>query len=108
MDFRDSLFDSIYSLMQSDPAVMVVNNDMSAMRLDAIREKWPERVLNIGIAEQNMMSVMGGLARCGKNRFWFRYWRASRYPRLGTNQAGYLCPEFAGGDCRRWWGVGLW
>jgi len=71
MDFRDSLFDAIHAIMRDDPAVVVITNDMSAMKLDAIRQQWPERVLNIGIAEQNMMSVAGGMARCGKKIFGF-------------------------------------
>jgi transketolase len=71
MDFRDSLFDSIYEIMQTDPSVIVITNDMSALRLDQIRAEWPERVLNIGIAEQNMMSMAGGMARCGKKIFGF-------------------------------------
>ena len=71
MDFRDSVFDAIHKIMLHDKSVIIITNDMSAMRLDQIREKWPERVLNIGIAEQNMMSVAGGLARCGKKIFGF-------------------------------------
>ena len=71
MDFRDSLFDAIYEIMTQDPSVMVLTNDMSALRLDHIRATWPERVLNIGISEQNMMSLAGGLATCGKKVFCF-------------------------------------
>ncbi len=57
--------------MENDASVMIITNDMSALRLDQIRERWPDRVINIGIAEQNMMSVAGGLARCGKKIFGF-------------------------------------
>lgn len=71
MDFRDSLFESIHEIMRTDTSVIVITNDMAAMRLDQIRAEWPERVLNIGIAEQNMMSVAGGMARCGKKIFGF-------------------------------------
>jgi len=71
MDFRDSLFEAIHVLMRDDADALVITNDMSAMKLDDIRKQWPERVINIGIAEQNMMSVAGGLARCGKTIFGF-------------------------------------
>ena len=71
MDFRDSLFDAIDDVMKEDPSVIVITNDMAAMRLDQIREKSPDRVINLGIAEQNIMSVSGGLARCGKKVFAF-------------------------------------
>ncbi|HEU0118788.1 MAG TPA: transketolase C-terminal domain-containing protein [Alphaproteobacteria bacterium] len=71
MDFRDSVFDAIIDIMKVDPSVIGLTNDMGAMRLDQMRKDWPERVINIGIAEQNMMSVMGGLARAGKVVFGF-------------------------------------
>jgi len=71
MDFRDSVFNTIRDIMRKDPAVMIVTNDMGAMVLDQIREEWPARVINVGIAEQNMMSVAGGLAQCGRKVFGF-------------------------------------
>ncbi|WP_413204337.1 transketolase family protein [Rhodospirillum sp. A1_3_36] len=71
MDFRDSVFEAIRDLMRVDPAVMVVTNDMGAMVLDQIREEWPGRVVNVGIAEQNMMSLCGGLALAGRKVFAF-------------------------------------
>lgn len=71
MDFRDSVFGTIRDLMRNDPRVMVVTNDMGAMLLNEIREEFPEHVINIGIAEQNMMSFAGGLAQTGRIVFTF-------------------------------------
>jgi transketolase len=71
MDFRDSVFNTIRALMQEDPAFMVLTNDMGAMILDQIKDAEPDRVINVGIAEQNMMSVAGGLALAGRRVFCF-------------------------------------
>jgi transketolase len=71
MDFRDAVFETIHAIMRRDAHVMVVTNDMGAMLLDAIRREFPERVVNLGIAEQNLMSVCGGLAQSGKRVFAF-------------------------------------
>lgn len=45
---------------------MVLTNDMGAIGLDAIRENYPLHVINMGIAEQNLMSVGAGLAMTGR------------------------------------------
>lgn len=71
MDFRDAVFDTIRSLMRDDPAVVVATNDMGAMILDQIRGEMPDRVVNVGIAEQNLVSVAGGMALAGKKVFVF-------------------------------------
>ena len=71
MDFRDAVFDTIRSIMREDSDVVVATNDMGAMILDEIRNETPERVVNVGIAEQNLMGVSGGLALAGKKVFVF-------------------------------------
>jgi len=69
LDFRDAVFNSVHDVVRADPSAVVLTNDMGAMGLDAIRAEFPERVFNVGIAEQNMMSVAGGLALAGKSVF---------------------------------------
>lgn len=71
MDFRDAVFDTIRTIMREDQSVIITTNDMNAMLLDQIRDEMPERVINIGIAEQNLFSVSGGLAQTGKKVFVF-------------------------------------
>ncbi|MBT3360316.1 MAG: hypothetical protein HN403_11900 [Rhodospirillales bacterium] len=71
MDFRDAVFDTIRSIMREDADVVVATNDMGAMILDEIRAEMPERVINVGIAEQNLMAVSGGLALAGKKVYVF-------------------------------------
>lgn len=69
LDFRDAVFNSVHAVMRSDANAVCLTNDMGAMGLDTIRAEFPARVINVGIAEQNMMSVAGGLAYSGKSVF---------------------------------------
>lgn len=68
-DFRDAVFESLHGILRVDPQVIILTNDMGAMGLDAIRAEFPTRVVNAGIAEQNAMSMAGGLAHSGKRIF---------------------------------------
>lgn len=68
-DFRDAAFGVVHNLMHIDPNVVVLSNDMGAHGLDAIRAEFPARAINVGIAEQNMLSLAGGLAATGKRVF---------------------------------------
>lgn len=65
LDFRDVVFSAIHEHMRSDAMSVLLTNDMGAMGMDAIRAEFPGRCVNVGIAEQNMMSVAAGLALSG-------------------------------------------
>ena len=71
MDFRDATFDAVREVMAGDPRAMLLTNDMGAMGLDLARQSFPGRVVNVGIAEQNLMSVAAGLALDGRRVFVF-------------------------------------
>ncbi len=68
-DFRDAVFDGVLEVVARDPRVMVLTNDMGAMGLSQIQKSFPKQVLNVGISEQNMMSVAAGLALSGNMVF---------------------------------------
>ena len=68
-DFRDAIFESVMEVVARDPRVMVLTNDMGAMGLSHIQQSYPRQVLNVGISEQNMMSVAAGLALSGNMVF---------------------------------------
>ncbi len=54
----------------SNENIVVLDADLSkSTRTDMFQKKYPERHINIGIAESNMMSVAAGLATCGKTVF---------------------------------------
>lgn len=69
LDFRDSVFAAAHDVMSADPRAMMLTNDMGAMGLDRIRADFPERALNVGISEQNMIGVASGLALTGRRVF---------------------------------------
>lgn len=49
-----------------DPRVVAVSADLSTTtKLAAMRAEMPDRVLNVGVAEQNMIAVSAGLAAAG-------------------------------------------
>jgi len=65
-DFRDSIFSSIISLIKKDKDLMVLTNDLGARGIDEIKKIAPNQFINVGIAEQNLISVASGLALTGK------------------------------------------
>ena len=59
---RDSFFKQIYEMMKHDKdIVIVVSPDMSTPIFDKVREDFPHRFFNTGIAEQNAILVGSGL-----------------------------------------------
>lgn len=69
VDVRDAFFDEIYAIAAKDPSVVFLTGDMDAFSLKKFKQDFPDRFINIGVAEQNMMCVAAGLATCGKRVF---------------------------------------
>lgn len=66
-DCRDAFASSLLQLAEADPRVMVVVNDsVGSSKVGGFRKAYPERTINVGIAEQNMVGVGAGLANGGK------------------------------------------
>lgn len=54
----------------SDERIVVLDADLSkSTKTDSFKKVYPERFVNAGIAEGNMMSVAAGLSACGKIPF---------------------------------------
>jgi transketolase len=54
----------------ADENIVVLDADLSkSTKTDTFKKKYPERFINMGIAEGNMMTVAAGLATCGKTVF---------------------------------------
>ena len=69
-DCRKAFASALISLAEADPSVVAVCNDsISSSNLKEFRERFPERLINVGIAEQNMVGVSAGLASSGKIPF---------------------------------------
>jgi len=68
-DVRDALFDTFVELAEDDPSTVILVNDQSAFTLQTFKEKYPDRYINIGIAEQNIINVASGLSQSGMKAY---------------------------------------
>lgn len=59
---RDAFLKQIYQAMSEDDNIFFVTADFGSPVLDGIREQFPRRFVNVGIAEQNLINVSAGLA----------------------------------------------
>ena len=59
---RDTLLLSVYEAMKEDEEIFFVSADFGSPVLDKIRADRPDRFINVGIAEQNLINVSAGLA----------------------------------------------
>jgi transketolase len=61
-------------LMDRDPTVALVSSDsLLVIKGNAIREKYPDRVVEVGIAEQSGVDISAGLASAGMTPFFATY-----------------------------------
>ncbi|TQS74032.1 transketolase family protein [Rhodobacteraceae bacterium] len=69
-DCRDAFTATLEALAgQNSDIVAVCNDSVGSSKLGNFREQFPERLINVGIAEQNMVGVGAGLANGGKIPF---------------------------------------
>lgn len=66
MDLRDAFFDSLYEMVIQNKNFYFLMADMWAFSLDKYKKNLGNRFINVGISEQNMISVAAGLAKSGK------------------------------------------
>lgn len=67
---RDGYGKALMELGETDPEVMVLTGDLAeSTRVLPFWKKYPERFVECGVAEQNMMGVAAGLALAGKIPF---------------------------------------
>ena len=66
VDMRDAFFNGLYEIIEADKNVIVLTADHGAFGLNKIKKDFPKQYINMGIAEQNMVSVAAGLALSGK------------------------------------------
>ena len=69
-DCRDAFVSALDKAAERDDRIVIVVNDsVGSSKLGGFRKRWPERTINVGIAEQNMVGVGSGLANGGKIPF---------------------------------------
>lgn len=59
---RDVFLQSLYEQMETNEKIFFVAADFGSPILDKIRADYPNRFINVGIAEQNLINVSTGLA----------------------------------------------
>jgi len=65
-DCRVDFADELAKLAREDDRIVAVCNDsVGSSNLTAFREEFPERLVNVGIAEQDLVGVGAGLANAG-------------------------------------------
>jgi len=68
---RDAFIDELYKIAEQDRQVVLLSDDLGAPSLDKFRRDLGSQYINIGIAEQNMVSIAAGLALGGKLVFMY-------------------------------------
>lgn len=65
-DCRASFAETLIDLARTDLRIVAVCNDsVGSSNLNAFQKEFPDRLINVGIAEQNMVGVAAGLANGG-------------------------------------------
>jgi transketolase len=69
-DCRDAWVDALVDLARHDERIVAVANDsVGSSKLGPFQSEFPDRLINVGIAEQNMVGIAAGLANGGKIPF---------------------------------------
>jgi transketolase len=69
IDIRDAFFNEVYAIALKDPNVIFLTADMGAFSLNAFKKDLSSQYINVGVAEQNLVSIAAGLALGGKKVF---------------------------------------
>jgi transketolase len=62
---RSAFASTLLDLAAADERVMLLTGDLGFAVLEPFAERFPDRFLNVGVAEQNMVGVATGLAEAG-------------------------------------------
>lgn len=62
---RSQIFDALHRRMADDPKLFLVIADMGINLVERFAASYPDRFVNVGIAEQNMIGVCAGLYNVG-------------------------------------------
>lgn len=69
-DCRVAFADTLISVAEADSRIVaVVNDSVGSSNLKEFGRRFPDRLINVGIAEQNLVGVGAGLAAAGKVPF---------------------------------------
>lgn len=69
-DCRNAWVATLESLAEADPRIVaVVNDSVGSSKLNSFQKRFPDRLINVGIAEQVMVGIGAGLANGGRIPF---------------------------------------
>ena len=63
---RDAFVRALLREMEKDPRVVLIAGDLGFGVLRPVKERFPDRLINAGIAEQSMVGLAAGLAMTGR------------------------------------------
>lgn len=63
---RAAFLDSLAALAEQDDRIHLLVGDLGFVVTDVFRKRFPDRFLNLGVAEQNLTGVAAGMALSGK------------------------------------------
>jgi transketolase len=62
---RAAFAKTLAEVAERDPRVLLLSGDLGYMALEPFSDKFPDRFINVGVAEQNMVGLATGLAESG-------------------------------------------
>ena len=68
---RNAFVKELIEQMNVDKNAVLLTADVGWNSFDHIREKYPDRFVNMGLSEQSMAGVAAGMAKMGKNVFMY-------------------------------------
>lgn len=89
---RESFGETLVELGKDNPDIIVLDADLAeATKTNIFKKEFPERFIDCGIAESNMIGIAAGLAACGKIPFAasFAMFAAGRAFEQVRNSVGY-------------------
>ena len=66
---RNQIIETLFQKMSVDPDIFFVTADMGINLVERFQDKYPDRYLNVGIAEQSLITVCAGLCNTGYRPF---------------------------------------
>lgn len=66
---RNTFIDTLCELAEQDERIWLLCGDLGFSVLERFAQRFPDRYVNVGVAEQNMMGIAAGLASAGKKVF---------------------------------------
>ncbi|WP_044560089.1 transketolase family protein [Azospirillum sp. B4] len=66
---RNTFISRLVDLAAQDERIHLLTGDLGFSVLEPFRDRFPDRYLNVGVAEQNMIGIAAGLALTGKKVF---------------------------------------